>query len=91
MEVGRHQYGSVVGLPQTQKQYDSIWVVMNNLAKSSQCIPIKSTYSAEDYEKIFKDDVVCPNSILLSIISDKGSQFSHPDSPPKHNLCGCPF
>ena len=66
----------VVGLPRTQNQYDSIRVVVDRLTKSSNIIPIKSTYSAEDYAKIFIDVIVCCDGILLSIILDKVSQFT---------------
>ena len=41
----------VVGLPQTQRQYDSIWVVVDSLTKSAHFIPVKSSYSAEDYAR----------------------------------------
>ena len=34
----------VVGFPQTQKQYDSIWVVVDRLTKSAHFIIVKSTY-----------------------------------------------
>ena len=66
----------VVGLPQTQKSYDSIWVAVDRLIKSAQSIPIKSTYSVEDYERIFIDEIVCRHGILVSIISDRGAQFT---------------
>lgn len=49
----------VVGFPPTQRQYDSIWVVVDRLTKSARCIPIKSTYSEEDYARIFIDEIVC--------------------------------
>ena len=42
---------SVVGLPRTQRQYDSIWVVVDSLTKSAHFIPVKSSYSAEDYAR----------------------------------------
>ena len=45
----------VVGLPQTQKQYDSIWMVVDRFTKSVHFIPIKSTYLEEDYARIFID------------------------------------
>ena len=35
----------VVGLPLTQKPYDSLWVVVDWLTKSACFIPVKSTYS----------------------------------------------
>ena len=39
----------VVGLPRTQKQYESIWVIVDRLTKSTHFIPVKFTYSAEYY------------------------------------------
>ena len=66
----------VLGLPRTQRQYDSIWVVMDRLTKSAHFIPVKSTYSVEDYGRIFIDEIVCLHGIPLSIISDRGAQFT---------------
>ena len=66
----------IVGLPRTQRQYDSIWVVMYRLTKSARSIPVKSTYSAEDYARILIFYILCRFVIPLSIISDRGSQFT---------------
>ena len=74
--MGRHQYGFVVGLPRTQRSYDSIWVVVDNLTKSAVFIPVKAIYSVEDYAMIFIDAIVCHHGIPLSIISDWGAQFT---------------
>ena len=49
----------VVGLPRTQRQYDLIWVVVDRLTKSAHFILVKYTYSAEDYARIFIDEIVC--------------------------------
>ena len=64
----------VVGLTQTQKQYDSIWVIVDMFTKSAHFIPIKSTYSVKDYARILIDEIVCYHGIMLSIISDRGSK-----------------
>ena len=66
----------LVGLPWTQKSYDSIWLVLNWLIKSTRFIPFKSTYLAEDYARIFLDDIVCHHGIPLSIISYRGVRFT---------------
>ena len=66
----------IVGLPQTQNQHDYIWVVMICLTKSVDFIPIMSTYLVENYARIFKYDIVCLQGIPLSIISDRGAQFT---------------
>ena len=53
----------VVGLPHPQKSYDSIWVVVDRLTKSARFIPVKSSYSAEDYERIFLNEILCRYNI----------------------------
>ena len=68
----------VIGLPQTQRQNDSIWVIVDRLTKSTHFIPIKSTYTADDYARVYIDEIVslhgslCPsyrievlNSLLI--------------------------
>ena len=49
---------------------------MDRLTKSAHFIPVNSTYSMEDYSTIFLDDIVCRYGILLSILSDRGAQFT---------------
>ena len=43
---------------------------------SARFIPIKSTYSAEYYARIFIDEIVCRHGIPSSIILDLGAQFT---------------
>ena len=62
----------VLGLPQIQT-YDSIWVVVDQLTKSARFIPVKYSYSAEDYARIFLDDILCHHGICLSIMLDRGA------------------
>ena len=66
----------VVGLPQTQRQNDSIWVVVDRLTKSAQFIPVKSTYSAQEYARIYINEIVSLHGIPLPIIWDRGAQFT---------------
>ena len=65
----------LVGLPRTQRQYDSIWVVVDRLTKSANFIPVKSCDSMEDYSRIFIDDIVYRHGILLYFISDRGKNI----------------
>ena len=66
----------VVGLPRTQNSYDSVWVVLDRLTKSTRFILVKSTYSAVDYARIFIYEILCRHGILLSIISYGGTQIT---------------
>ena len=66
----------VVDIPRTRRQHDSIWVIVDRMAKFSHFIPLKSTYRAEYYVKLYIDEIVRWHGILLSIISDRGAQFT---------------
>ncbi|WMV50028.1 hypothetical protein MTR67_043413 [Solanum verrucosum] len=39
----------IVGLPRTRRQHDYIWVIIDRITKSAHFIPIKVSFSAEDY------------------------------------------
>ena len=43
----------ITGLPRTRRQHDSIWVIVDRMTKSSRFLAVKTTYSAEDYAKLF--------------------------------------
>ena len=67
--------GFVVWLPRTRRQNDSIWVIMDRLTKFAHFILVKSTYTTEEYEIIYINEIVSLHGIPLSIISDRVSQF----------------
>ena len=66
----------VVGLPKTRKGFDSIWAVVDKMTKSTQFLPIKTTYGAEDYARLYIHDFVRLHGVLFSIISARGEQFT---------------
>ena len=66
----------VVCLPSTTKLHGSICVIVDKMTKSSHFILLKSTSRVEDYAKLYIDEIVRWNRIALSIISDRGSQFT---------------
>ena len=43
----------VVGLPKKMGKYDSIWVIVDRLTKSSHFIQVKVTYNAEKLAKLY--------------------------------------
>ena len=48
----------IFGLPKTRKLRDSIWVIVDKMTKYTHFIPIKSIYKAEDYAKLYIDEIV---------------------------------
>ena len=66
----------VVGLPKTLGKYDSICVIVDRLTKSAHFIPVKVTYNAEKLAKLYILEIVRLHGVPLSIISDRGTQFT---------------
>ncbi|KAH0757160.1 hypothetical protein KY290_020653 [Solanum tuberosum] len=66
----------VVGLPRTSRGVDSIWVIVDRLTKSAHFIPVHTSYSAERLACIYIREVVRLHGVPVSIISDRGPQFT---------------
>jgi hypothetical protein len=66
----------IVGLPTTEKGFDSIWVIMDRLTKSAHFIPVKSTYHPHNYADIYFQQVVRLHGVPKSIVSSRGPQFT---------------
>jgi hypothetical protein len=66
----------IVGLPRTQKGYNSIWVVVDRLMKVAHFIPVNTTYSGARLAELYISRIVCLHGVPMKIISDRGSQFT---------------
>ena len=55
----------VVGLPCTHRQHDSIWFIVDRLTKSGHFLPIKVSYSAEEYVTLYIKEIVKLNGAPL--------------------------
>ncbi|WVZ80995.1 hypothetical protein U9M48_028423 [Paspalum notatum var. saurae] len=66
----------IVGLPRTQKGYNSIWVVVDRLTKVAHFIPVNTTYSGARLAELYISRIVCLHGVHKKIISDRGSQFT---------------
>ena len=66
----------IVGLPKTRRKHDSIWFIVDRMSKCAQFIHVKSTDRVEDYGKLYIDEIVRWNWIPLSIIFNRGAQFT---------------
>ena len=74
-------------LPKTIVGYDTIWLVVDRLTKSTHFIPIKETNNVEKLTKAYLRKIVRLNGVPLSIISDKDSRvMSHPQTKDGGNV-----
>ena len=66
----------IVGLPRTQRGYDSIWVIIDRLTKVAHFIPVKTTYSSAKLAELYMERIVCLHGVPKKIVSDRGTQFT---------------
>ena len=66
----------VTGLPLTRRHHVSIWVVVDRLTKSTYFLPVHTSYTAEDYARLYIRELVRLHGVPLAIISDRGTQFT---------------
>ncbi|XP_070020173.1 uncharacterized protein [Nicotiana sylvestris] len=48
----------IIGLPRSYHKFDSIWVIVDRLTKCAYFLPVKTTYTAEDYTKLYIKEIV---------------------------------
>uniref|UniRef100_A0A1S3Y815 Chromo domain-containing protein n=1 Tax=Nicotiana tabacum TaxID=4097 RepID=A0A1S3Y815_TOBAC len=66
----------VFGLPRTQRKFDAVWVIVDRLTKSAHFVPVITTYSSEQLARIYIREIVRLHGVPVSIISDRGTQFT---------------
>lgn len=66
----------VSGLPLTPTKKDSIWVIIDRLTKSVHFLPIHTNYSIHKLARLYILEIVRLHDVPLSIISDRGYQFT---------------
>jgi hypothetical protein len=63
-------------LPRPQLDYESIWVIVDRLTKMGHFIPIKTTNSGQQLEKLYMSRIVCLHAVPMKIVLDRVTQFT---------------
>jgi hypothetical protein len=66
----------IIGLPRTQKGYDSIWVIINRLTKVTHFIPIKMMYTGPQLAELYISKIISLHGVPKKIVFDRGTQFT---------------
>jgi hypothetical protein len=65
----------IVGLPNTSRHHDSIWIIVDRLTKVAHFHPVHTTDKAQKYTELYIDRIVCLHGLPRTIVSDRGAQF----------------
>jgi hypothetical protein len=65
----------IVGLPNTSRHHDSIWVIVDRLTKIAHFLPVHTTHKTEKYAELYIDPLVRLHGIPKTIVSDRGALF----------------
>ena len=65
----------VVGLPNSPKGCNAIWVIVDRLTKSAHFLPVKTTYSLSKYANLYIAKIIRLHGMPVSIVSDQDSRF----------------
>ena len=65
----------IVGLPNTSRHHDSIWVIVDRLTKTDHFLLVHTTHRTEKYAEIYIDQIVRLHGIPRTIVSDRGAPF----------------
>jgi hypothetical protein len=60
----------IVDLPLMAREFDSIWVIVDQLSKFAHFIPVHTDYNVHEYAGIYIARVLCLHGVLKMIISD---------------------
>ena len=63
----------IIGLPRTQRGYDLIWVIVDQLTKVAHFLPVKTTYTGARLVELYMERIVCLYGVPKKIVSDRGT------------------
>ncbi|GJR37502.1 putative reverse transcriptase domain-containing protein [Tanacetum coccineum] len=66
----------ITKLPKTANGYDTIWVIVDHLTKSTHFLPMRETDPMEKLMKLYMKEVVTRHGVPVSIISDRDGRFT---------------
>jgi hypothetical protein len=71
----------IIGLPTTEKGFDSIWFIVDRLTKSAHFLPMRTNYNLHQYADLYFQQVVflhgVPKSIVFMVPAKAHPQLRH--------------
>jgi hypothetical protein len=60
----------IVGLPRTQRGYNSIWEIVDRLTKVAHFLPLKTTYTSAKLAELYMKRIASLHGVPRKIVSD---------------------
>ncbi|KAL8107856.1 hypothetical protein AgCh_024313 [Apium graveolens] len=64
-----------IRLPKTKSNHDAIWIIIDQLMKSTHFLPINEKFSLEKLVKLYLDEIVMHHGVPVSIVSDRDPSY----------------
>jgi hypothetical protein len=65
----------IVGLPQTLKGHDLIWVIVDRLTKVAHFVAVRIDYRVEKLADLYEENILKLHEAPVSIVSNRGTQW----------------
>jgi hypothetical protein len=65
----------IISLPPTGRMFNSIWVIVDRLTKSTHFILVHTFYMAEKYAELYISRILCLHGVPKTIVFYRGPQF----------------
>ena len=66
----------VLGLPKSSRGNDVMWVIIDRLMKSTNFLPIRTTFTLDKLASLYVKEVVRLHGISMSIVLDRDTRFT---------------
>ena len=64
------------GLPRSSEDYDSIWVIVDQITKSALSLPVKTIDLVRKLAKLYWKEIVQLHGVPVSIVSYQDARFT---------------
>ena len=65
----------VTHLPRTSRGHDVVWVIVDRLTKLALFLVVRMTFTLEDSNRLYIQEIVWLHGVPVSIVSDRGPRF----------------
>ena len=65
----------VTHLPQTPWRHDAVWVIVDQLTKSTHFLVVRMTFTLEEFCRLYIREIVGLHGVPMSIVSNRNPRF----------------